>query len=1285
MKKTFLTSALFIFSLATAMSQVETIFTHDGLPGDYFGASVSIDENHLMVGSPGKTAGIFPNYINHAGMALIYEKSLITLNWEYIGYLAFEIPAIAANLGASVSISEDVAIAGAPGYTWQFEDQGGICYSTYPNWNAGNELIPSNSGTGYNFGRSVDLARNYTTTVLNYMIIGSPHGGPDSTGVINIYYWTMGMGLQFLWSYTPPGISKNDYFGFSVAVNSGDPLYFIAGAPEDEVNGIKSGSAFIYNSTGDFVQLIPYDGHWGMNFGDVVDIDTSIAVVSAPNDNDNGSQSGSVYIYERNGVNWNFSQKLLASDGSQIDKFGTSVSLNLSNLGASLLVGAPGESSYKGAAYLFKKEGGVWSEVAKITASDGSFYDLYGSSVSLTNGYAAIGAPGAYVPGNGEHSGKVYLYEGINTGILDPDPDELLFGYVQVGSSLTKTITIHNPGLITLNIDSVSVVGPDAQHFSVPSSSVVLAAGESIALDVTFTPTVYGNMNADLGFGADIGWIPIPIFGSGSTTLIGNPAEINFGEVRIGYISADSLGLYNAGNNPITIDSVVVTGDYINFQVTIPTCPFPISPYETGYLPVAFEPPVAGNYEAQVSAFSPSGAVEMPLTGEGILAGQISIAADTIDFGTTSPSMEVIDTVFVSNIGSYSIAINDVYKSGPNQENFEVLIGMLPITLPAGSYLPLLACFEPSDTTQFFATFHVVSNGGTDLVVLTGCGTDAPLLQVAPHSFDFGDAPNGHTYTQTLAIGNFGLNDLHVGPISITGNNPGNFSINTTPFTLEPTYIEHLDVNFQPDASVSFDALLTVQSNGGQETIALTGSGFSILPSGETKVAANPDVYMGHVSVSSGHGLASFAQFYRANGNSWFKTADFNYPFFTGNGSDVALNGLYACVGTPYDTIQGEPEAGGVRMYKLSGSSWNFLDILPNPDPDWGDRFGHALDFDGNHLIVGMSYDDEYGWDMGSAYIFAINSFGISSGFKIYPTDQQAYPSFGLYVALSGDYAIVGRPMDDANGLFSGAVYVFKKNLWEYWSQHQKLFASDAGMLKSFGGAVAVDGDYMIIGSPGNENSGSGGAAYIFHLNAGTWQEEAILMPEHISESFGYAVSISGDYALVGTPYATFPLHYEAGAAWLFKRDGTDWVEQRMIRPDDAHQDHHFGNAVDIDSQFLTMMIATKEGEIYFYGDSTFLGIDNVTFGKPEFTMLQNIPNPFSKETSIHFELPRSEYVILDIYTVFGEKIDELIDRKLQAGKYNFTWNALNATEGLYFCKLQAGEFVATKKMLLMK
>ncbi len=91
-----------------------------------------------------------------------------------------------------------------------------------------------------------------------------------------------------------------------------------------------------------------------------------------------------------------------------------------------------------------------------------------------------------------------------------------------------------------------------------------------------------------------------------------------------------------------------------------------------------------------------------------------------------------------------------------------------------------------------------------------------------------------------------------------------------------------------------------------------------------------------------------------------------------------------------------------------------------------------------------------------------------------------------------------------------------------------------------------------------------------------------------------------------------------------------------------------------------------------------------------EFDLHQNYPNPFNPETTIQYDLPQAEHVILKIYDLLGREVTTLLDREMEAGYHKVTWSARDnysnpVSTGIYIVRVVAGDFIAVKKMLLMK
>ncbi len=230
------------------------------------------------------------------------------------------------------------------------------------------------------------------------------------------------------------------------------------------------------------------------------------------------------------------------------------------------------------------------------------------------------------------------------------------------------------------------------------------------------------------------------------------------------------------------------------------------------------------------------------------------------------------------------------------------------------------------------------------------------------------------------------------------------------------------------------------------------------------------------------------------------------------------------------------------------------------------DRMGASVAIDGPRVLAG-AYDAEgIGPDTGAAYIFTEGAGGWASSATLAASDGLPYDLFGLATDLQGDIAVVGAPAADDLGAYSGAAYVFRFD-GVTWVEEAKLLASDGGADHSFGSAVAVDGDTIVVGAFYAPVLGVlSGAAYVFRFDGISWVEESKLTANdpQIFDQFGSTASISGDDVLIGSPGRT-DLAQSAGAAYLFHYDGVDWTQEIKLTASDAGDGDFFGFSVDLD------------------------------------------------------------------------------------------------------------------------
>ncbi|RPI73148.1 MAG: T9SS C-terminal target domain-containing protein, partial [Ignavibacteriales bacterium] len=105
-----------------------------------------------------------------------------------------------------------------------------------------------------------------------------------------------------------------------------------------------------------------------------------------------------------------------------------------------------------------------------------------------------------------------------------------------------------------------------------------------------------------------------------------------------------------------------------------------------------------------------------------------------------------------------------------------------------------------------------------------------------------------------------------------------------------------------------------------------------------------------------------------------------------------------------------------------------------------------------------------------------------------------------------------------------------------------------------------------------------------------------------------------------------------------------------------------------------------------FDGSYTYSNVATVIFSQPKYFKLnQNYPNPFNPITTFEFQIPSKGNVSLKIFDILGNEVATIIDEKLSAGIYKYEWNASGLASGIYIYKLQSGDFVDTKKIILLK
>ena len=382
--------------LATVTQQAK-LSAVDPDSNDEFGFSVAIDDDTAIIGAP----------YDGAGSAHIFAWSGSI--WTQQAKLTAFDAGIGDEFGYSVAISGDTAIVGA-----RYDNDGG-----------------SDSGSAYIFGRSgtdwfhwqkltADDAADkdefgFSVAIDGDTVVIGAHDDDDDGGASGSAYVFIRSGTTWTQQakLTADDANNGDRFGYSVAI-SGDTA--VVGARYDNYGVPDSGSAYVFIRSGTTwtqqAQLTADDRASNDYFGISVGISGETAVIGAFGDDDDGSASGSAYVFGRSGTTWAQQTKLTADDASDYDYFGYSVAIS----GNTAIIGAygddPGDDDFFGSAYVFNYDGMIWTQQAKLTADDAASGDAFGFSVGISGSRIVIGAHSDDLTnGSNGDEGSAYVFK----------------------------------------------------------------------------------------------------------------------------------------------------------------------------------------------------------------------------------------------------------------------------------------------------------------------------------------------------------------------------------------------------------------------------------------------------------------------------------------------------------------------------------------------------------------------------------------------------------------------------------------------------------------------------------------------------------------------------------------------------------------------------------------------------------------------------------------------------------------------------------------------------------
>jgi MYXO-CTERM domain-containing protein len=415
--------------VGSTWTQNQELVASDGLSGDAFGQALSVEGIRLRIGAPARSND----------MGATYSFQVSGSSWIQSAHMGFTFGSQLAGdeQGAVVAVSDTMTLSGMPGRNEE---------GAFSRWQNNAHQGTSSRSSVYNpddLGTAVDLS-NQT------LIVGAP-------GLSREVYdeSTHGAALVFVRNGTtwteqamliPAGVKQGDKAGNAVAIE-GDLA--VVGVPMQHVGaGYDQGTARVFTRSGtvwtEVAALTAPTLKDADVFGSSVALDSGTLAVGAyaRELNPNLVSQGTVSVFVGSGASWQLQAELTASDAKADDHFGIALALE----GDLLLAGAPdvdttvGVDDEIGAAYIFSRSGGVWTQEARLDGVPPATKANFGGAVAIFGGRLFIGAPGS-IGGGTTPPGAVYVYSKVggtwtlDQKVLSPEThNNDLFG-IQVGAS----------------------------------------------------------------------------------------------------------------------------------------------------------------------------------------------------------------------------------------------------------------------------------------------------------------------------------------------------------------------------------------------------------------------------------------------------------------------------------------------------------------------------------------------------------------------------------------------------------------------------------------------------------------------------------------------------------------------------------------------------------------------------------------------------------------------------------------------------------------------------------
>lgn len=830
--------------------------------------------------------------------------------------------------------------------------------------------------------------------------------------------------------------------------------------------------------------------------------------------------------------------------------------------------------------------------------------------------------------------------------LINSSIDSIAFNKVKKDALKENTFIIRNVGQAELMIDSIKT---SDNSFLIQDTSFVLQPNDSVKLIVTFNPMSFQSYESELKiYSDDYNGSPklINLTGEGVGGLFAEVPEIDFGLNKLNIPNRKIIELKNLGVVDLIVDSMFCHSN--EFRILDPISNATIKDSQSVMVTVEFNITSSGLFRDSITVVNDGymNPFYVRLSGEGIIP-EIVYSNTQINFEDVGINTIKVEQFQIINTGKDSLVIDTMYTS---DNVFQIISSIDHIVVPSDTS-HILVQFQPISDTTYNDELKVIHNSpnADSIINLSGAGKS---LTLSTNLISFGRViAKDSIKTKSVDVQNLTSTSMKVDSVSFTSTI---FSANLDSFTVAPNSSKAFQITFTPEDYIDYDDTLKFYcSSIAPIKVNLKGTGFYIYP----QIVQINQTY-------------SFLDLYNLS--------SYKIIGFPGKNQTIKLTDkISGTFGTDWKAFW---DNGADQNYLVESSDPSFIpgkaywivsknDIVIFQSVDAVDTLTgvfYEINLNSGWTLISNPFDKSVSW----SEVRELNKPHLLQPLwkfeNKYDSTQVFEPYKGYYFKNTSSISKLKIPYNPAGASTSKLSYLSKNA------------QSNILLLKLF------DEDYIsAISISFNPNYYDGFDYSDIYSPPLDFQENYVFIKSESDEGSNNNLLADNRNSIAsGQEYKIKVVN--SGKPLSLKIEGTDkFLDYEIYLLDQKLKKVY--NFKEIDKIEIKQFSLNNE-YLLLVGDKAFINSKTNNLVPTEFSLYQNYPNPFNPNTVIRFALPVDSKVHLSVYNIVGEQVSEVIKGgNLNAGYYEYEFNASQFASGVYFYRLVTDKFESTKKMLLVK